>query len=67
MTGVVVVALVLLVVIRWRMEHRRRRSEEAEARQLAWRPVSEFDARFPADRRRVRHSRLGRRRTLRGF
>lgn len=69
MVGVIVAFLVFCVLLRWRGEHAKRRREEAESRQLQWRPMTEFDARFPADRRpRRRHGRFGGRRRLKsGF
>jgi len=51
MEVVFVLGLVLLFVVRWRIEHRGRRRREAAALQMQHRPLSEFDARFPADRR----------------
>ncbi len=51
MTVLLVVVIVAFVLVRWRLGHYKRRKEEAAALQLQHRPLSEFDARFPADRR----------------
>jgi hypothetical protein len=66
MTVVVVLAIVFILVVKWRVGHQSRRRSEAEGRQLMHRPLGEFDARFPADRlERSAFKRRGRRR--RGF
>jgi hypothetical protein len=66
MIALAVVAVVVLVVVRWRLAHHARRRSEAEARQVTHRPLGEFDARFPADR--LQRSSFGRRaRRRRGF
>ena len=49
--GGVLVVVVLVLVVKWRLGHRARRRSEAEFRQLAHRPMTAEDARFPADRR----------------
>lgn len=62
----VLVGLVLFTL--WRAGHRRRRRAEAQALQLTHRPLNEFDARFPADRRLEAGSRRrSRRRGAVGF
>lgn len=50
MGAAVVLMVVVALVVRWRLGHRRRRRSEAQVRQLAHRPLAEFDARFPAER-----------------
>lgn len=59
------VAIVFVGVLRWRLGHAARRKSEAIQRQQSLRPLGEWEARFPADRRlsnlgkRSRKSRLG--------
>ena len=50
--AVVIVLLLIVLVIRWRVMRAHHRTLEQESFQLQHRPLSEFDARFPADRRR---------------
>lgn len=61
MIGVVFVIVVLLVVVKWRLRHHHRRTVELGAAQAARRPLSDFDARMPADRRVKRRKHRGRR------
>lgn len=57
----VAVLVVSVLVVLWRIGHRRRRRLEAAALRVQWRPLSEFDARFPAERtvRSLRGKRRG--------
>jgi hypothetical protein len=45
---------VLVLVLRWRVMRHKHRTLEQQSFQLAHRPMNEFDARFPADRRQGR-------------
>lgn len=53
--------LALVVLVQWRVRKRELRKQRAAEVQTAFRPLSEFDARFPADRRVTgRRGRAGR-------
>lgn len=57
MIGLIFVLVLVVLVVRWRIRHVGRRRVELGAAQAARRPLSDFDARFPADRRQGRASR----------